>query len=593
MKTLSTSPRSTKGAALLIVVLFFVIISGTLLIGVVNPVANQIRNTTDFLKSKQSYAVADAQAENSLYRLNSGRVDAPTTLSILGASATASLSDIGDIKEISIDGVFEEFQRFVKTQFQQDAGVAFSYGLQAGIGGIEMSGSSYIVGNVYSNGDIVGNGGSGWYTTYITGGVTVANASQAQLYTSNTTSASDGSFDFGLTNANQDFAQSFVYSTSTPVTEIELYLKKSASSTANATVKIVNNSSGNPGSTVLVSGTLSSSLVTSSFSYVPVAMNTTTSLVSGTTYWVVIDVGSNNATNYYTMGTNDGVYTTGTTKTGRLGNSWANLPSATADMKFNMYNGEDLGQVTGMGIGTSGSGNLWVNTATNATVSGSLYCQTGTGNNKVCDTSRADAPATTFPISQGNIDAWKDEASVNSTSSLTLGGVAVRTLGPLKVNGNLNVGASARLNITGVIHVTGNMTVDGSGKIYVDSSMGAASGVIVVDGIVNLGGSGGVYGSGTAGSYVVIASTSACPGTGCPSTSAITVSGAAGSVVLSAPSGTVEFTGSAGVKAVVAKKMKMSGATHITYETGLASMDFDSGPSGAWSISSWNEVEEN
>ena len=67
MKTLSPSSRSTKGAALLIVVLFFVIISGTLLIGVVNPVANQIRNTTDFLKSKQSYATferGDATKKN-------------------------------------------------------------------------------------------------------------------------------------------------------------------------------------------------------------------------------------------------------------------------------------------------------------------------------------------------------------------------------------------------------------------------------------------------------------------------------------------------------------------------------------------------
>lgn len=594
MKTLSTSPRSTKGAALLIVVLFFVIISGTLLIGVVNPVANQIRNTTDFLKSKQSYAVADAQAENSLYRLNSGRVDAPTPLSILGASATASLSDIGDIKEISIDGVFGEFQRFVKTQFQQDAGVAFNYGLQAGVGGIEMEGSSYIVGNVYSNGSIVGNGGPGWYTTYVTGGVTIANISDPTAHIENTTSAGDDSLPFGIANANQDIAESFVYSTSTPITEIELYVKKLNNSTPNANVKIVNNSSGAPGSTVLASGALNASLVTTQFSYVPIAINTTTALVSGTTYWVVVDNSSNSA-NYYTVGTNDSVYG-GATKMGRLGTSWTNWATTTADMKFRIYVGGNVGSVDGMGIGTSGTGDLWANTVKDTTVTGSLYCQSGTGNNKVCNTSRADAPPTNMPISQGNIDAWKDEAVAGgATSSIKIDGVKVKTMGPIKINGNLEVEGSGRLNITGPIHVTGFIKVQGDGKIYVASSMGTASGVLVADGTVALEGSGGIYGSGTAGSYVVVVTTSTCPwAPNCSGGStALKISGAAGSVVLSAPDGMVELEGSVGIKALAAKKLKMSGTSHIIYESGLASMDFSSGPSGAWSISSWNEVEEN
>jgi hypothetical protein len=576
----------------LIVVLFFVIISGTLLIGVANPVTNQIRNTSEFLKSKQSYAVADAQAENALYRLNSGRTDAPGTLSILGAIATADVTDIGDIKEIAVDGVFGQFKRFLKTQFKQDSGVAFNYGLQAGVGGIELSGSSYIVGNVYSNGDITGNGGSGWYTTYVTGGVTIANVSDPIAHIDNSTSAGDNSFDIGQNNTNQDFAESFTYSTSSPVTEIELYLKRTSTLPANATVKIVNNSSGAPGSTVLVSGTLNASLSTAAYSYVPVAMTTTTALVSGSTYWIVIDVPANN-TNYYTLGTNDSTYG-GATKIGRFGTSWANMATTTADMKFKMYVGGDVGTISGMGVGTSGTGDLWANTVTNTTVTGSLYCQSGTGNNKVCDTSRADPPPSNMPISQGNIDAWKaDAAAGGATTTMSLGGVTVKTMGPIKVNGNLSVGNSARLNIVGVIHVTGNLTVNGSAKIYVDSSMGANSGVIVVDGTVDLGGSGGVYGSGTAGSYVIIADTSSCPGTGCTSTPAILVSGAAGSVVLNAPNGNVEFSGSAGVKAVAAKKMIMSGATNITYESGLASLDFTSGPSGGWSINSWNEVEEN
>ncbi|MES2623481.1 MAG: choice-of-anchor R domain-containing protein [Patescibacteria group bacterium] len=580
-----------KGAAVLIVVLFFVILSTTLLIGVSTPIMQQISNSTDFLASKKSYNVADMQAENTLYRFNKGKTDAPSVLSVLGSQATAVLTDISGEKQISIQGVLGEFQRFVKARFKQDSGVAFNYGLQSGIGGIQMSGSSYIVGNVYSNGDIVGNGGPGWYTTYITGSATAATISNSVAHVSNDVSTTPpDSFDVGLTNTNQDFAQSFVVSTSTAITEIDVMLKK-VGSPANATVKIVNNASGLPGSTVITSGTLSATLATTLYSSVPITMTTSATLVPGTTYWLVIDVASNNMTNYYTLGMNDGIFTGGDTKQGRLGTSWAALSPSTLDVGFKVLVGGDPGSITNMGVGTSGSGSAWSDTVTNTTVSGSLFCQIGSGNNKACDTSKADPVPSPMPISQGNIDEWKALATAGgSTSTLTVNGVTSLTLGPKKINGNLTVTESARLNLTGPIYVTGNVTVSGSGKIYVDSSMGTASGIIVTDGRVDLNGSGGIYGSGTAGSYVVISSTSQCPsGAGCSGSPAISVSGAAGSVVLSAPDGTVNFSGSAGVKAVVAKTMVMSGATNVTYDSGLADLEFTSGPSGSWTVSSWKE----
>lgn len=583
-------PSHSKGAAVLIVVLFFVILSSTLLIGVSTPIVQQIENSTDFLESKKGYNVADIQAENTLYRFNKGRTDAPSTLSILGSEATSVLTDVSGEKQISIQGIIGKFERFVKARFRQDIGVAFNYGLQTGIGGLQMSGSSYIVGNVYSNGDIMGNGGSGWYTTYITGSATAATISNPVSHIENTTASSPtDSFNFGLANTNQDFAQSFVIGTTTAISEIQLYLRK-VGTPANATVRIVNNASGVPGSTVLTSGILSASLATTLYSNVPVTMTTSVPLVAGTTYWMVIDVSSNNASNYYTIGMNNNVYT-GNTRQGRFGNSWSNITPTTTDAGFKILVGGDSGIISNMGVGTSGTGNAWAATVNNTTVTGSLFCKSGTGNNKACDTSKGDPVPSALPISQGNIDEWKaDATSGGATSTIIMGGTTVRTMGPIRINGNLTVGASARLNITGPIYVTGDILVDGSGRIYVDSSLGSASAVIVTDGKVNIVGSGGIYGSGTAGSYVVISSTSQCPiGVGCGGASAITVSGAAGSVVLSAPDGTVTFTGSAGVKSVVAKTMVMSGATNITYDSGLASMDFDSGPSGSWTVSSWKE----
>lgn len=580
-----------KGAAILIVVLFFVILSTTLLIGVSTPIVQQIENSSDFLTSKKGYNVADIQAENTLYRFNKGKSDAPATLSILGSEATGVLTDVSGEKQISIQGLVGEFQRFVKARFRQDIGVAFNYGLQTGIGGLQMTGSSYIVGNVYSNGDITGNGGPGWYTTYITGGATAATISNPVSHVENiVASTPTDTFNFGLTNTNQDFAQSFTLSSSTSVTEIQLYLKK-VGVPANATVKIVNNVGGVPGSTVLTSGVLSASLATSLYSYVPVTMTTSVTLTAGTTYWFVVDVTSNNSSNYYTLGMNNSTFG-GNTKTGRLGYSWSDVSPNTLDAGFKILVGGDSGIISNMGVGTSGTGDAWADMVNNTTVTGNLYCQTGTGNNKACNTSKSDPVPSAMPISQGNIDEWKSDATAGgSTSTINLTGVTVMNLGPKKINGNLTLNNSTRLNITGTIYVTGDIIVDGTAKIYVDSSLGSASGIIVTDGKIVIAGSGGIYGSGTAGSYVVLSTTSQCPsGAGCGGSSAVSVSGTAGSVVLSAPDGTVSFSGSAEVKSVVAKTMIMSGTTHIVYDSGLANMEFNSGPSGAWTVSSWKEA---
>jgi cytoskeletal protein CcmA (bactofilin family) len=586
MKTYTRTVKNTfqKGAAVLIVVLFFVILSVTLLIGVSMPVAQQIENATDFLASKKTYNVADIQAENTLYRFNKGRSDAPSTLSILGAEASGNITDVGDEKQISIQGLSQDFERFIKAQFKQDIGVAFNYGLQTGVGGLQMNGgSTRVVGNIYSNGDVSGSGS-------ITGSVTAATLSNPVAQIENLASTTPShTFNIGQTNTNQDFAQSFIAGTTSPVTEIQFYMKKTLTP-ANATVKIVNNNSGVPGSTVLTSGTLSSSLVTSLYAYVPVTMTTSVSLVLGTTYWIVIDTASNNATNYYTLGMNNAIYS-GNTKQGRLGTSWTNLATTTLDVGFRVLVGGDPGIISGVTIGTGGVGDAWAKTVTGATVAGTIFCQNGTGNNKACDTSKVDPVASPMPVSSGNIDEWKEAALAGgATTSASLGSGDI-TVGPKKIIGDLELDGNDRLNITGTIHVTGDINISGTADMYADTSLGTEVGIIIVDGKVDLGGSGGIYGSGSPGSYVLVVSTSQCPiGPSCGGASAVTLGGSGGSVILTALDGTVTINGSSEVKSVVAKTMVMNGSSDIVYDTGLASLDFSSGPSGSWTVSSWKEA---
>lgn len=580
-----------KGAAMIIVVLFFIILSTTLLIGVSFPVSNQIKGSNEFMISKSSYNIADSQAENALYRFNKGKTDAPSDITLLGATATAALTDIGSEKSLIVEGTKSIFNRYIKTRFQTGDGLSFNYGVQVGNGGLQMSGSSHITGNVYANGDIVGNGGSGWYTTYITGSAiaaTLSNPTQSISVSSST--ATTSSFAFGLSNANQDVAQSFVAATTTAINEVRFYIKKNGSP-ANATIKIVNNNSGVPGSTVITSGTLNASTVTTSFAYVSVNMSSAVDLAAGTTYWVVIDNGGNDSSDYYSLNTYNAIYS-GATKQGRFGNSFSDLSPATTDFDMSIWVGGDKGSIINMGVGTSGSGDAWANTVTNTTVSGSLFCQGGSGNNKSCDTSKTDPVSVAYPISDANISDWKDQATAGgATSTVTIGGVSSRTMGPIKINGNLTVTSSGKLYITGPIYVTGNVVIDGSAKVYVDPSLGSASANIVSDGSMSLGGSAALYGSGQSSSYVILTSTKSCTTvSNCTANPSITVSGAAGAVVLNALDGAVTLAGSAGVKSVVARTLIMSGSANLTYESGLADISFSSGPSGSWVTKSWKEV---
>ena len=72
---------------------------------------------------------------------------------------------------------------------------------------------------------------------------------------------------------------------------------------------------------------------------------------------------------------------------------------------------------------------------------------------------------------------------------------------------------------------------------------------------------------------------------------AIDISGAAGSVILYAQNGTIYFSGSASAKEATGYKLKLEGSTTVTYESGIADVNFTSGPSGSWGIDSWKEAE--
>lgn len=582
------------GQAMITAVLFFLSISLIIVIGISTPIFEQIKIANTLLSSKTTYFLSEAGVEDVTYRLKRGlSVSTTETLTLNGFSANTSITSDSQGKTIIAEGNRHNNIRRIQTKLTTGVGVAFNYGLQVGAGGVSMSGSSGVNGSVYSNGSILGSG-----STYITGTAIAASGAVSSSDQSNVSPLPPpNSIIFGNASATQDVAQSFVVSATDVVNKVKFYIKK-IGNPSNATVRIVTNQSGSPSTNTISTGSLSASLVTTAFGLVDVTFTNNVQLTTGTTYWLVIDA-STNSTNYYTIGANTS-YGSGQAKIGRYSSSWGVTTPSGLDIYFDLYTGGVTALIGGetypgaLRIGTGVIGDAWAHTVTGTTVAGNLYCQTGSNNNKSCNTSNPDPVPQNFPISDGNIQGWKDEAEGGGiySGNYSVGGSSSSSLGPKKITGNLTVSNSGVLTVNGTLWVQGNLIVSGSGKLKLSTSYGSGSGVIVVDGYVSLGGSGVVEGSGQAGSYILVLSTSDCPvSPSCSGNKAIEIDGSAGSVILNAQRGSIEFEGSAKAKEATAYKIEMEGSAVVNYESGLADVNFSSGPSGGYTITDWKEIE--
>lgn len=590
--------NTQKGQVIIINTLLFFALSTAIIFAVTSPVISSFQITKSFTKSKQAFMVANSATNEALYKLNTNKdLASAETVTLAQGTSLITVADVGGGKTVSITSDVDSYERNYELNLEVGDGVSFNYGLQTGQGGFEMAGGAGIIGNVYSNGDVIGSGGP-----YITGSAISANISDPVVTASNNSGAITPTHDqlFGGNSTPQDAAQSFTVGTSTPVSSIRILIKKSGTGWMNnVTMRITADNGGKPHKTTLAQGTISAATVTTTYNYLTIPLSSVVSLTPGTTYWIVFDT-STTWGQYYSLAANDGLYADGTTKEGEFksnnGGTWSNTTPSTKDIYFDVYVGGSTGIIDGISVGSGGTGDAWAHEVNNSTVTGELFCQGGTGNNKACDTSRPDPVQQPWPISDGNIQDWKDAATAGgATSTMSLGGADVRTIGPIKINGDLSVGSGATLNIDGTVYVTGNVTVSGGAIVRINPALGASSAVIVTDGRVKASGGGQFQGSGTSGSYILLVTTSECPYSGScgggSGDSAIDVSGGTGAVVLNAQKGDIEFTGGAQAKQATGYKIKMNGGTTVQYEAGLANQNFTSGPSGSWNINSWQEVE--
>lgn len=266
------------------------------------------------------------------------------------------------------------------------------------------------------------------------------------------------------------------------------------------------------------------------------------------------------------------------------GNIYSNSSVTGANGAFVTGSVVAVNSINRVRIGTNNTGDAIAPVVTNSTVRGALYCSTGSGNNKPCNTT-FDLPETQgYPLTEENILTWKGDAEAGgSVGSRTISGTS-NELGPIKINGNLTLSINSKLTMTGTIWVTGNLLIENGAELSLAPSFNSSEGVIVVDGISTLSNGSTMAGSGEDGSYLMLLSTSSAP-------DAVSISNNAGAVILYVPNGGVQLNNNTTVSQLTAKNISLNNGAIIDYVQGVINAAFTSGPGGTYTITSWREVE--
>ncbi|MDD5145482.1 MAG: pilus assembly PilX N-terminal domain-containing protein [Candidatus Pacebacteria bacterium] len=201
-----------------------------------------------------------------------------------------------------------------------------------------------------------------------------------------------------------------------------------------------------------------------------------------------------------------------------------------------------------------------------------------------------------LPISQSQIDKWKQEAAARGiiSNDVFLTDGSINSLGPIQIGTpenpkNLTVTNNARLKVLGTIYVTGNINFSNNSIIELDNnSYGSYSGTIVADGKINIYNNSVERGSGAAGSYILILSTNNSVD---PVSPAINVSNNADGAIFYTNLGMISLSNNMRAREITGYMVNLNNNAVVQYERGLENSNFSGGTGGAWEVTSWKEIE--
>jgi len=590
--------QTNKGQAVMTVVIFFLFISIAIVFGLAGPVIGEVKNAKDLIISKKSYFLAEAGEEDAAYRVIRGMNYSSTEeITLDGFSASTTISSVGgDEKEITSNANVSDSIRKINIILKTGVGVGFNYGAQVGYLGLEMKDNSRVNGSIYSNGNVEGS-----FNSIVSGDVWVAagTASTSDQQQSTTT------LEFNVRDINdrKDAAQSFIPSITAEPFKVSFYIKKFGNP-GNPIIRIVPDNGGKPKySGAIASNQLDGNNVTSAFNWVDVVFNPTGPITQGATYWLIIDNDGADTSKYYILGGNEDLsyprggllYTQNWTSSSAV---WASS-SPPGDITFKIFLGEYETSISSTNVGEFEIGDAHANTIISSAIENDAYYQTISGSTvgRIEYPDWPDPSALNPPISQAILDQFKangdsggvcgipDGCDADGNFKLTEGQVA--DLGPKQILGSLDMLDRSELTITGTIHVLGDAKFKNSCVVKLDSSYGSKSGVLIVDGNIDINNKCQFLGSGNPDSYIAVISTS--PDIKLPP--AIRISDSSSGAILYAAEGGIIAENRVILKEIFGQKIGLENGSVVNYESGLANVNFSVGPSGAWGIENWQEIE--
>lgn len=148
-----------RGAAIITAVLFFVVVSIAVALGISSPIVREYVTARDFAKSKGAYYLSEGGMEDAIYRIKKSKpISAQEILSLAGNTATTTITSVsGSEKAVnSLADILKNTRRVAAT-LTTSSGASFSFGVQAGDGGVLLQNSSTITGSILSTGPIFGS----------------------------------------------------------------------------------------------------------------------------------------------------------------------------------------------------------------------------------------------------------------------------------------------------------------------------------------------------------------------------------------------------------------------------------------------------
>lgn len=637
-----------RGSTLVMAIIFLVAVSAIVLTLFERSTYN-ISTTSRRINDPIATSIAESGIEKAVWCLNNpaNTADCPGnpsyvgetdtvfgngrfTVSVTGSGNSRTIDSVGTVQ--GSGGISTKNLRVRLTT--TTTSVSFSYGLQAGVGGLDMKNNNKIYGNVFSSGPVVGTKSAITGDVILTKGSPTPDAQSDPAVNPLTTVA------FGTSGSSDDWlAQSFVPSVTDKVYSFGLKIAEDGDPTSTLQLYIYSDASGNPGSDLSGGGvTLASGpdyavgdwedgWTIKSFS-----PPTNPVLSAGQTYWLVIKASGTHTTRYWrsVIDTDNLSYDNGQSK---LDGDTTAMPNTCSGAGCDIALQVNMGGIsTVLSVECTGSlcvdaqygigGNAYAETINDTEIKQHACYQNITGTvNTGQDTetcavgSPAPVPGTApvpcdnvnttyntgpychagngtlspvdFPLSSAQIaqmESLAADPSVGGTTNCPSGcTISSGQIGPRKYVGDVTIDGAVTL--TGTVWVVGNLYLNDT--VTLSDGYGSQSGTIITDNAANpvnsgriiVGNGGNAIGNATPKTYIMLLSMSQ---TLDDDNGAIDVSNNLTAGVVFAARGSVVLKNSADLKEVTGQRIVLQNGSEVTYETGLASTVFSGGPGGSW-----------